>query len=80
VERNGGSAQTETIEAIIDEWTLEADPDDEAVVAVDVLAGLEPSLDDTEPWQRLGDILGRIIEMDRAELALSHAPRRLGAD
>jgi len=54
----------ETTEAIIDEWTLDAEKDDETVAAADCLAGLDASLDDAEPWQRLGDILGRIIEID----------------
>ena len=62
--RNGGLAQMETTEAIIDEWTLDAEKDDETVAAADCLAGLDASLDDAEPWQRLGDILGRIIEID----------------
>ena len=61
VERNDGSAQMETTEAIIDEWTMEADHDDETVAAAELSAGLDAPLDDAEPWQRLGDILGRII-------------------
>ena len=60
VERNDGSAQMETTEAIIDEWMMEADHDDETVAAAKLSASLDASLDDTEPWQRLGDILGRI--------------------
>ncbi len=60
VERNDGSAQMEATEAIIDEWAMEPDHDDESVTAAQLSAGLDAPLDDTEPWQRLGDILGRI--------------------
>jgi hypothetical protein len=57
----------ETTEAIIDEWTLEAELGDETVAAVDFGAGPEESLDDVDPWQRLGDVLVRItgsVEVD----------------
>lgn len=40
---------------------------DEAFDAEAMLAGIEASLDDAEPWQRLGEVLGRItgeIEAD----------------
>lgn len=60
VERNDGSAQMETTEAIIDEWAMEADHGDESVTAAELSASLDAPLDDAEPWQRLGDILGRI--------------------
>ena len=33
---------------------------DEPIEALAKLAGLEASLDDLEPWQRLGDVLGQI--------------------
>jgi hypothetical protein len=57
----------ETTEAIIDEWTLEAELGDETVATVDFGAGPQGSLDDVESWQRIGDILGRItgiVEVD----------------
>lgn len=60
MERNGDSARVDTTETIIDEWAMDTEQDDEMVAAADVLAGLEASLEDAEPWQRLGDILGRI--------------------
>lgn len=63
MERNNGSARMESTEAIIDEWTMEAGQDEETTAAVDFLAGREAHVEDVEPWQRLGDILGRIIGM-----------------
>ena len=57
----------ETTEAIIDEWTMDTDHDDELGIGSDILAGIETDCDDAEPWQRLGDVLERItvsLEID----------------
>ena len=41
------------------EWEIDAELFDEAF-DTQALAGIETDLEDVEPWQRLGDVLGRI--------------------
>ncbi len=41
------------------EWEIDAEIFDEPLDC-EALAAIETSLEDDEPWQRLGDVLGRI--------------------
>ena len=41
------------------DWEIDAELFDETVDS-QALAGIETDLEDVEPWQRLGDVLGRI--------------------
>ncbi len=41
------------------DWEIDAELFDETF-DTQLLAGLETDLEDVEPWQRLGDVLGRI--------------------
>jgi hypothetical protein len=41
------------------EWEIDAELFDE-VFDAQALAGIETDLEDVEPWQRLGDLLGRL--------------------
>lgn len=51
----------ESIEAMnYDVFEMDDELFDEPLDALDLLAGIETSLDDLEPWQRLGDVLGMI--------------------
>ena len=48
-----------------DELEMDAELFDEPCDTLAVLAGLETTVEDVEPWQRLGDVLGRVTgELD----------------
>jgi hypothetical protein len=51
-----GHGQQAMIES---EWEIDPDLFDEAYDG-DAFAGIDTDLDDVEPWQRLGDVLGRL--------------------